>query len=283
VVNGIDQVVSEPASPGTTWESGYSWTSRDALLYALGVGAGPTELAFTTENSTGVEQRVLPTFAVLMQDDEVIPPLRHVPISALLHGEQSVALPGPLPVSGTARVTGRVVAVLDKGRDAHVRTETVVTDASDGRTLARTASTIVLRDRGGYGGERGTTPPWDRPAAAPDDVVTTAVRPEQALFYRLCGDRNPLHSDPVVAAAAGYEAPILHGLCTFGMAGRALLGSVCDGDVARFGAMRARFARTVTPGVELATHIWRSPAGAVFQTFVDGEVVLDRGVLELAR
>ncbi|TCK22239.1 MaoC/PaaZ C-terminal domain-containing protein [Pseudonocardia endophytica] len=256
-----------------------SWTATDAQLYALGVGAGlgepASELAFTTENSDGVEQRVLPTFAVLLSQAPP-PPWGDVDPSRVVHAEQAVTLHRPVPTSGTATATARVDGVYDKGSGALVvlRSEAVL---ADGSPLATNRSAIFVRGAGGFGGDRGPREDWALPDRAPDEVVTFATRPEQALLYRLSGDRNPLHSDPVFARRAGFDAPILHGLCTFGVAGRALLAAA-GGDPDRLTAVSGRFSATVRPGQSLTTEIWRDGGGLLFRTRDgDGTVVLDRG------
>jgi acyl dehydratase len=148
----------------------------------------------------------------------------------------------------------------------------------DGQPIVTSRSGAFIRGEGGFGGERGPSTSWERPDADPDDRVEYTTRPEQALLYRLSGDRNPLHSDPSFAAMGGFERPILHGLCTYGFTGRALLHKLCDSDPARFGTMYARFSKPVTPGDTLVVAMWKQPDGALFQTSTkDGTVVLDHG------
>lgn len=269
---------------GRTWDGGVcSWDSDRALLYAVGVGAGSSELPYTTENSENVPQQVLPTFPVVLTGDgeSSLSALRGVPLEAVLHAEQSVALFGPLPVSGSARLTGSVTGVFDKGHAAQVTTETVVRDATSGRTLAVLTSGMFVRGHGGFGGDRGSAARWSQPDRPADQVISMPTLADQALIYRLLGDRNPLHSDPAVAARAGFDRPILHGLCTFGITGRALLSAACAGDVDRFGGMSARFTAPVTPGQTLEVHLWTTGEQTLFRTYVGDLVVLDRGVLTL--
>lgn len=257
-----------------------SWSSDDCLLYALGVGAGVDEPAFTTENTEGVEQRVLPTFPVLLGAGGAFAAVGSFDPAMLVHGEQGVARHGPLPVAGTASVTTRVTAIWDKGSAAVVETETVGVDAVSGEPLFTTTSAAFVRGEGGWGGERGPSVPKEGPPErAPDAEVTFRTRPDQALLYRLAGDRNPLHSDPAFAARAGFPRPILHGLCTYGFTGRALLHALCDGDPARFLSMHGRFSAPVFPGEELAVRIWADGGRATFQTVVpgDGRVVISHG------
>ncbi|MYR07953.1 enoyl-CoA hydratase [Gordonia sp. SID5947] len=272
-----------PASVGQkTRPVEVSWTSKDTLLYAVGVGAGlgapAHELAYTTENSNDLTQRALPTFAVVLNDDGPQVDIGTYDESQLVHAEQGLVLHTSLPPAGTVRVATTVTGIHDKGSGGLVAYQTDAVDPADGSPVFTTHSTMFIRGEGGFGGERGPVDEWTRPSTPPDAVVTYATRPEQALLYRLSGDRNPLHSDPHFAARAGFDRPILHGLCTYGVAGRALLEHVADNDVARFGAMRSRFTAPVYPGDSLSVALWRTAEGASFQVFRDGgELVIDRG------
>ena len=154
-------------------------------------------------------------------------------------------------------------------------------DAATGEPLVTSRSSAFIRGEGGFGGDRGPSDPWQRPDRDPDLTVVMPTRPEQALIYRLSGDRNPLHADPKFAARGGFSKPILHGLCTYGVTGRALLHALCGSDPARFGSMSGRFSRPVFPGETLTVSIWRDGDGsALFQTAnQDGAVVIDRGRL----
>ena len=258
-----------------------SWTSTDALVYAVGVGAGldqpDQELAFTTENSSGVTQQVLPTFAVLLSQAPS-PGFGEFNMAHLVHAEQSFTLHQPIPVEGTVRATAKVTGVYDKGSGALVATESVA-HLADGSLLATNRSAVFIRGAGGFGGDRGPKDDWAAPAREPDHSVTYATRPEQALLYRLSGDRNPLHSDPKFAAQGGFPRPILHGLCSYGVTGRALLHAVAGSDPARLTGMSARFSATVFPGQSLTVDIWDEGSGEVlFRTRTDeGTVVIDRG------
>jgi acyl dehydratase len=266
-----------------------SWTSTDALLYAIAVGAGLgdplRELEFTTENSAGIEQKVLPTFGVLVARSGPARALGSIDWCMLVHAEQAFELHRPLPVAGTARTTSTVTGIYDKGSGALVVTENVAVDAETGDPLVTSRSSAFIRGEGGFGGERGPrdgSEAWERPGREPDLRVEEPTRPEQALLYRLTGDRNPLHTDPQFAARGGFSRPILHGLCTYGITGRALLHAACDSDPARFAAMSGRFTSPVLPGETLVVSIWRDDGGAVFQTArQDGTVVIDRGRLRV--
>ncbi|HSZ41930.1 MAG TPA: MaoC/PaaZ C-terminal domain-containing protein [Trebonia sp.] len=264
-----------------------SWDSKDALLYAVGVGAGLgdplAELEFTTENCAGIEQRVLPTFGVLIAQARGARSLGDFNRAMLVHAEQYVELHRPLPVAGSVSTVSTVTGIYDKGSGALVASENHAVDAATGEPLVTARGGTFIRGEGGFsehsGGERGRDYPWQRPDREPDHTVTLATRPEQALIYRLSGDRNPLHVDPKFAARGGFDKPILHGLCTYGVTGRALLHALCGSDPARFGSMYGRFSRPVWPGDALTISIWRTGDGAaVFQTTrPDGVVVIDRG------
>ncbi len=264
-----------------------SWTSKDALLYALGVGAGqadPTgfELEFTTENSQNVPQRVLPTIPVVvaMGGGADAPKWGDFDFRMLLHGEQGVTVHGPIPPDGEVTTVQRLVGIYDKGKAAVVRLENVST-YPDGTPAFTTRFAAFIRGEGGCGtrGEDIADPP-KAPDRAPDHEVVYAIRPDQPLLYRLSGDRNPLHSDPELAKIAGFDRPILHGLCTYGFTGRALLHTLCGSDVAKFKSMDNRFSKPVMPGDVLTVKMWiGSPGNAQYQTVnQDGAVVIDGGV-----
>ncbi|GHF50685.1 acyl dehydratase [Amycolatopsis bartoniae] len=263
-----------------------TWTSKDTLLYAVGVGAGlgdpAQELAFTTENSAGLTQQVLPTFAVLAAQGGRRGDLGDFDRAMLVHAEQAFELHRPLSPAGTAQVTSKITGIYDKGSGALVVTEATAVDAASGELLVTSRSSVFIRGEGGFGGDRGPAPDWKEPARAPDHQVTYPTRPEQALLYRLSGDRNPLHSDPAFAARAGFPRPILHGLCTYGVTGRALLHTLAGSDPARFAGMSGRFSAPVFPGESLTVSMWTDGDTATFRsTKDDGTVVLDRGVVFL--
>jgi acyl dehydratase len=272
-----------PARIGTVEpERTVTWTERDALLYALGVGAGQDdrldELELTTENSEGIGQQVVPSFAVVLGMADGLPEVGEFDPTRAVHAEQHFEVDGPLPPCGSATVTTTVADMWDKGRDAMLWTETVLTDAVTGARLARSRSAAYLGGAGGFGGHRGGGGTWERPDATPDFEVRFATRPEQALLYRLTGDRNPLHSDPVFAARGGFDVPILHGMCTYGYATRLLVRHVADGDTSRLAGMSGRFTRPVLPGDVLFLRVWKTPGTALFQVVsADGSLVIDRG------
>lgn len=260
----------------------FSWTSKDALLYALSVGAGAEDqrgnLAFTTENSRGVGQRVLPTFAVVLGSSSgPMDELGDFKLSQILHGGQQITLHGALASSGTVIPVSGMSAVYDKGKNAVIALSTELLDAQTRKPLATSVTTMIIRGEGGFGGPQGPSESWEVPDRPADVTVVAATTLDQALIYRLNGDRNPLHSDPQVAKMLGFDKPILHGLCTMGFAGRALLEQVSGSDPGAFGSLSVRFASPVVPGDELATSIWKTETGAVFQVRVGDTVVLDRG------
>jgi hypothetical protein len=268
----------------------WNWDSDRALLYAVGVGAGLDdplqELQFTTENAPGIAQQVIPSFMTLMGlnsnwlellgwKSEGLSPI------GMVHGEQSVTLARPLPVSGKAHLSTVLRGVYDKGSGALVVKETQITLADTGERLGSTCMRLFAQGKGGFGGPRGPVgePQWARPARGPDETIPLLVGLNQSLIYRLSGDRHPHGTDPGRARADGFERPIFYGLGSFGIACRALVKALCGGDVARFGHMEGRFSKPVFPGERLDTCIWRTDEGAVFQMFANGErLVLDRGV-----
>ncbi|MHA7985292.1 MaoC/PaaZ C-terminal domain-containing protein [Rathayibacter sp. CAU 1779] len=264
-----------------------SWTPDEAMLYAVGVGAGQddplAELAFTTENSHGVQQRVLPTFGVILNQfrggsrlsiGEFNPAM-------LVHAEQSVELSGALPASGSLEVTSTVTGIYDKGSGALVVSEATGRVPGSDEALVVTRSSVFIRGEGGFG-IPGPKDAWTRPDRDPEVVLTASTRPDQALLYRLSGDHNPLHTDPAFAARAGFPRPILHGMCTYGVVGRVLLGALAEGDPERFAGMSGRFSKPVFPGEALSIRVWQSEGPAQFQVVNDrDEIVLDRGTFAL--
>jgi acyl dehydratase len=261
------------------------WSSKDCLIYALGVGAGAqdplAELELTTENSQDVTQRALPTMPVVLGAGAAgaYAAIGSFNPAMLVHGEQSVALAREVPVEGELEAVTEVVGVYDKGSGALVVTETTATLVDDGQPLFTTRSGAFIRGEGGFGGDRGPSSTFAAPERAPDHEVAYPTRTDQALLYRLSGDRNPLHSDPKFAAMAGFDRPILHGLCTYGFSGRGLLHALCGGDPALFRSMTGRFSSPVFPGETLTVRIRVEGEGqALFQTTGDdGRVVLDAG------
>jgi acyl dehydratase len=245
----------------------FSWTSSDVLLYHLALGAGsrdgdqvdPAALRWTLDDE---RLQVLPTFGVVAPSfHETNPPPLDLPgcqisLSQVVHGSQEISVAGPLPTSGSATLSTRITDVWDKGKAAVIWQEgTAVSDA--GEKLWTVRSSIFVRGEGGFGGDRGTSTAIEVPDRPADLDTTYAVTPQQALLYRLCGDRNPLHASPAFAEAAGFPAPILHGLCTYGIVLRELTDGLLDGDAARVGGFSARFAGVVFPGETIRVQGWR--------------------------
>ena len=240
----------------------FSWTSSDVQLYHLALGAGSDpmdarELRYLTDGGP----QVLPTFSSvaasfhLTEPPQVSFPGVDIELSRVLHGSEAVTVAGPLPPSGTGRAVTRFTDIWDKGTAAVLVSETRVTDP-DGNPLWSTRRSIFARGEGGFGGDRGPSSSATLPDRAPDVEVDIPVLPQQALLYRMCGDRNPLHSDPDFAAAAGFPRPILHGLCTYGMTCKALVDAVLDAEPARVASYGARFAGVVFPGETLRASAW---------------------------
>jgi acyl dehydratase len=196
----------------------------------------------------------------------------------LVHAEQAFELHRPLAAEGAVRATSKVTGIYDKGKGALVVSEATAVDPETGEPVITSRSSAFIRGEGGFGGDRGPRDDWAAPDRKPDHEVTYRTRPEQALIYRLSGDRNPLHSDPAFAARAGFDRPILHGLCTYGVTGRALLHALAGSDPARFASMSGRFSSPVVPGESLTVSMWAEGTTAVFRaTKEDGTVVIDRG------
>lgn len=267
----IDPEVAIGAELG---ETTFAWTASDVLLYhlALGAGANPTdpgELRYTLEN----DLRVLPTFATVAatfhsaEPPSVRMPGVDVDLARVVHGTQAVAVHRPIPVAGKAVGRARIVDVLDKGKAAVVVKETRVED-EDGGPLWTELSSIFVRGEGGFGGERGSSESIPLPDREPDATIDTPTLPQQALLYRLCGDRNPLHADPEFARKAGFDTPILHGLCTYGAVAKAVTDALLDADVTRVQAFSARFAGIVLPGETLRTQVWRDGVRFLLRTNV---------------
>ena len=283
----------DPSAIGAVTEPTiYEWSDRDTLLYALGVGAGTDDLAFTTENSHDIPQQVLPTFAVICcMGFGAAPLVGNFNWGKLLHGSQEIRLSAPLPPSGALSVVAEVADIQDKGegKNAIIMLRARGSDPETGAQIAETLTTLVIRGDGGFGGRPGQRPSAPQfPDREPDARIALPTREDQALLYRLSGDRNPLHSDPWFARQlAGFPKPILHGLCTYGFAGRALLGELAGGDATKLTAIAARFSSPVFPGETLTTSIWRIGDGkALYRTEAagpdgsDARIVLDDGVAE---
>ena len=257
------------------------WTEKDVMLYALGVGE--TSLPFCYER----DLKVLPTFAVVPPFPAMftIGGAMNVNPMMILHGEQRIELAGPIPTRAKVVSQPQVVALYDKVKGAVVVAE-VETRDEKGALLFRNTFTVFARGEGGFGGDRGPTGAKNEPPSrAPDAVVEMPTAEHQALLYRLSGDTNPLHADPDMAALGGYPKPILHGLCTFGHVGRAILHRFCGSDPARFKDFEVRFSGVVYPGETIVTEMWQeSPTRVIVQakTKERGEVVLSSAAATIA-
>jgi acyl dehydratase len=238
-----------------------TWEPDDVILYHLGIGAGarptdPAELAYVYEGAL----HVLPSFAVIpafgwLPPVEAVDGLDIDP-ALLLHGEQELELAGALPTSGAIETTGCVTDVWDKGSGAIFVFEVTSRDVATGEIVFVNRFSSFVRGEGGFGGEGGPAAANHPPERGPDAEVACPTLPQQALLYRLSGDKNPLHADPAFAARGGFDQPILHGLCSYGIACKAAVDALLDGDVAQVAGYRARFAGVVFPGETLVVRLW---------------------------
>lgn len=267
-----------------------TYTARDTMLYALGLGFGhdpmdEAQLPFIFEKGL----KALPTMACVLGHSGALM-RKHLPDLdwvKVVHGEQSVRLHRPLPPAATVVGQSRIIDVIDKGagKGAILVTERVLADKASGERLATLTQSTFARGDGGFGGpRRESPPPHALPERAPDIVCDIATRPEMALIYRLSGDYNPLHAEPAFAKAAGFPRPILHGLGTFGVAGRAILQSLCDYDPAKLGAVQGRFSAPVFPGETIRTEIWQEGLSVGFRCRVNARdvVAITNGRAEIA-
>ncbi|MFE1440789.1 MaoC/PaaZ C-terminal domain-containing protein [Streptomyces sp. NPDC058739] len=245
-----------------------AWTAKDVLLYHLGIGAGlpatdPDELRYTLESRL----HVLPSFATVAGSGApgVISGLSlpgvEVDLARVLHGGQVLTVHRPIPAAGEATTTSSLAAVYDKGKAAILVLRTDVADA-DGPLWTNDAQ-IYVRGEGGWGGDRGPDTRMAPPAGRPDRVLERTVREDQALLYRLSGDWNPLHADPDFAKTAGFDRPILHGLCTYGITLKAAVDTLLGGEVTRVRSYATRFAGVVFPGETLRIRLWAQDGGVV--------------------
>jgi acyl dehydratase len=251
----IDPAIAVGADLGSR---DFAWETSDVQLYNLALGASLNDLSYLDD----VAPQVLPTFATVAatfhatEAPRVSFPGVEIDLARIVHGSQEVVVHQPIPPSGKATTSTRIAEVWDKGKAAVIVQESTTVDA-DGNPLWSARSSIFARGEGGFGGERGPSESVALPDRAPDFDVTTQTLPQQALLYRMCGDRNPLHSDPAFAKAAGFPAPILHGLCTYGIVCKTVVGAALDADTARVKGFRAKFAGVVYPGESLRCRVWR--------------------------
>jgi acyl dehydratase len=262
----------------------FSYTWKDVVLYALSVGAKADELDYLYE---GHGPKVLPTFAVVPSFTSLLDVVSRVEAkpTAVLHGEQAIRLHRPIPPSATLRTRSVIRGIYDKGKGAVISVECNTVDEK-GAPVFDNLFSIFVRGEGGFGGERGPeAEKADAPEGkAPDFELTEAVPAEQALLYRIAGgDLNPLHAEPAFAQKAGFDRPILHGLATFGYAGRAILRGACGGDPTRLRGFGARFSGVVFPGDTLTTRGWKVGDHRYVATVSnpEGKAVLTQGTIDV--
>ena len=261
----LDRAIGAELDGGT-----YSWGEEDVILYNLGVGAGdppddPAELKYAYEADLRAVPAfgTIPPFAVMMSVGAVDG--LELDLTKVLHGDQTLIVHSPIPTSGTVSQAGRVVDVYDKGKGALVVLEIVSTLERTGEPLFTNHSGVYVREEGGFGGDPGPAAANVAPEREPDLVVESKTLAQQALLYRMAsGDKNPLHADPGFAAFAGFERPILHGLCTYGIVCKAVVDNALGGDPTRVGSYTARFTGHVFPGETLVTSIWATPTHHIF-------------------
>lgn len=267
----------------------FTYTDRETMLYALGVGMGADpldrrELPFVYENGL----KVLPTQATVIAFSAGRTLETGINFMMVVHGEQRLTVHKPLPDQGTVVTDWRLIHVIDKGagKGAVLVGETVIKDKATGEKLVTLVSSTFARADGGFGGSpEGGPQPHPTPTRAPDAELAIPTRPDQALLYRLSGDRNPLHSDPDFAKAAGFERPILHGLCTYGVTCRAVLATYCDFDPTRIVGHDVRFSSPVFPGETIVTRMWKDGNIVSFEASVQerpGVTVIKNGKTTLA-
>jgi acyl dehydratase len=256
----------------------FAYDANFTALYALGVGAGADERDLPLVYERGLQ--TLPTMAVIMAtaSGEFI---REGAIDArmIVHGEQRLTVHKPLPPAGKMATTSRCLSIVDKGeaKGALVNIECAIADADSGEAHATSTITLFCRGDGGFGGPSdGDLPLHPAPDRPHDIEIALPTLPQQAALYRLLGDLNPLHIDPAFAQKAGFPRPILHGLCTYGIASRAIIRACCDDDPSRIERFDVRFSAPVFPGETLTTRIWRDGSEIAFECFVaerDAKVV----------
>src|SRR5512139_2117661 len=263
------------------------WGPDNIILYHLGLGAGfekptdPKELEYTYEQNL----KVLPSYGVIpvfsaMSGLGGIPGIQ-INFMMVLHGEQDLVIHRPIPVSGAVETKSRIPAIWDKGKAALIVMETVSSD-KDGPLFTNRFG-IYARGEGGFGGDAGPAAANKPPERAPDVTAESKTMPNQALIYRLSGDKNPLHADPQFAQMGGFDKPILHGLSTFGVVCKAVVDNVLDGDVAKVARYQVRFAGVVFPGETIVTSVWREGGRLLVaaKTKERDTVVLSNAVIEL--
>ncbi len=261
-----------------------TYNEDTVILYALGIGAGMKNLPFVYEKGL----KVYPTFAVVPFGPGLFPFIEKAGINLfmLLHGEQKIIMHKTIPPAGTVRSVGVCESIWDKGDKGAVLTLKVDTFDEQGELLFQNVSVLMDRSGGNFGGERGPKSESVNPPEGkdPDFSASYTTSPDQACLYRLSGDKNPLHIDPEFAKVAGFDRPILHGLCSYGIAGKTILENLCDSEPANFKSFSARFMNVVFPGDTLTTKGWKLEDGkyVIQMTNEDGKVILGNSVAEIA-
>ena len=260
-----------------------SYSDKDSILYSLGIGLGNdpmnlNELKYVYENS----QSVLPSMATNFQYHSPLLLKTNINFIMVVHGEQRLSITNTLPVSGDFIANAKVIGCYDKGpaRGAIIEVETTVKNKKNNEEICKLVSTTFARGDGGFGGPDSPKKEIFIPDGEPDCVSEVSTKPDQALIFRLSGDYNPLHSDPNFAKAAGFEKPILHGMCTYGIACRSLVNEICENDASKLKRFDCRFSSPVYPGETIITEMWKKDKMIYFNSKVKerDKLVLKNGV-----
>ena len=263
-----------------------SYSDKDSILYSLGIGLGNdpmnlNELKYVYENS----QSVLPSMATNFQYHSPLLLKTNINFIMVVHGEQRLSITNALPVSGDFIANAKVIGCYDKGpaRGAIIEVETSVKNKKNNEEICKLVSTTFARGDGGFGGPESPKKEIFIPDGEPDYVSEVSTKPDQALIFRLSGDYNPLHSDPNFAKAAGFEKPILHGMCTYGIACRSLVNEICENDASKLKRFDCRFSSPVYPGETIITEMWKKDKMIYFNSKVKerDKLVLKNGVSEI--
>ena len=263
-----------------------SYSDKDSILYSLGVGLGNdpmnmAELKYVYENA----QVALPSMATNFQYHSPLLLKANINFILVVHGEQKLSFSNPLPVSGDFISNAKVIGCYDKGagKGAIIDVETTINLKKDNTEICKLVSTTFARGDGGFGGPESPKNEIFKPEGDPDFVHEIKTKPDQALIFRLSGDYNPLHSDPNFAKTAGFEKPILHGMCTYGIACRSVVESVCEGDAKRLKKFDCRFSSPVYPGETIVTEMWKNGSKVYYQSKVKerDKIVIKNGVSEI--
>ena len=263
-----------------------SYSDKDSILYSLGIGLGNdpmnlNELKYVYENS----QSVLPSMATNFQYHSPLLLKTNINFIMVVHGEQRLSITNALPVSGDFIANAKVIGCYDKGpaRGAIIEVETTVKNKKNNEEICKLVSTTFARGDGGFGGPDSPKKEIFIPDGEPDYVSEVSTKPDQALIFRLSGDYNPLHSDPNFAKAAGFEKPILHGMCTYGIACRSLVNEICENDASKIKRFDCRFSSPVYPGETIITEMWKKDKMIYFNSKVKerDKLVLKNGVSEI--